>query len=171
MAKKTSKKTTKKTAKNTAKKATKKAAKAGPAKKAAVNKTLPTKASVEGYLASLPPDRRADCEQLVTIMKSVVKEEPRMWGTSIVGFGSYHYVYDSGREGDMCLTGFSSRSNAITAYIISGFDDEPELMAKLGKFKTGKSCLYFKSLADIDQKVLKELVKRSVKRVNELYSG
>ena len=177
MAKKTTKKATKKTAKQTANAVAKKSASkrvttktpAKPGKKAAGNKTVATKASVEGYLAALPPDRRADCEKLAAIMRSVVKEEPKMWGSSIVGFGSYHYVYDSGREGDMCLTGFSSRANAITAYVITGFDGEPELMAKLGKFKTGKSCLYIKSMADIDEKVLKELVKRSVRRVRELY--
>lgn len=170
MAKKTTKKTTKKTAaeKSTSKKVAKKTP-AKPTKKAAGNKTVATRASVEGYLAALPPDRRADCEKLAAIMRSVVKEEPKMWGSSIVGFGSYHYVYDSGREGDMCLTGFSSRANAITAYVMTGFDGQPELMAKLGKFKTGKSCLYINSMSDIDEKVFKELVKRSVRRVRELY--
>tara|TARA_R110000782_G_scaffold259836_5_gene350622 strand:- start:1296 stop:1784 length:489 start_codon:yes stop_codon:yes gene_type:complete len=162
MAKKTTKKSAKKIAKKAARKTT---------TNAGANKTVATTASVRGYLASLPPDRRADCEKLAAIMESVVKEAPKMWGPSIVGFGSYHYVYESGREGDMCLTGFSSRSNAITAYIAGGFEGQAELMARLGTYKTGKACLYMKSLANVDQKVLKELIKRSVRHVKTLYPG
>jgi hypothetical protein len=186
MAKKTTRKPTKKPTKKTAKKtATKKtapatkaatkSATAGPvAKKAptkAANKTAPTERSVEAYLASVDEAKRADCERLVKIIGSVVKEPPRMWGPSIVGFGSYHYKYDSGREGDWTVAGFSARASAITVYIMSGFDGEPDLMAKLGKYKTGKSCLYIKSLADVDEGVLKELVKRSVAEVRRRYPG
>lgn len=161
------KKTVKKAATKTVKKSGKKASKKSTGKGA--NKTMPTAVSVESYLAKVDAGRRADCERLVDIIGSVVKEEPRMWGASIVGFGSYHYKYDSGREGDWLLAGFSARAAAITVYIISGFEGEPDLMAKLGKHKTGKSCLSIKSLDDIDEKVLKELVKRSVQKMKSRY--
>lgn len=169
MAKKTVKKAATKTVKKSGKKVGKKAAKKSTGKSA--NKTMPTAVSVESYIAKVDPARRADCERLVEIIGSVVKDEPRMWGASIVGFGSYHYKYDSGREGDSMLAGFSARAAAITVYMMCGFEaePEPELMAKLGKYKTGKSCLYIKSLTDIDEKVLKELVKRSVKEVKQRY--
>ena len=96
-------------------------------------------------------------------MKKITKEEPKMWGPSIIGFGSYHYKYASGREGDFFLTGFSPRKQSLTLYIISGFKRYDELMKKLGKHKTGSSCLYINKLEDIDMKVLKELITESVK--------
>jgi hypothetical protein len=98
-------------------------------------------------------------------MKQVTGEEPEMWGESIVGFGSYHYKYKSGREGDWFVTGFSPRAQNLTLYIMSGFDEYDQLMSRLGKYKTGKSCLYITKIDDVDQEVLKELVNKSVKHM------
>ena len=101
--------------------------------------------------------------EIAKMMKQVTKAEPKMWGTSIVGFGTYHYKGKSGREGDWMLVGFSPRKQNLTLYIMAGFDRYDELLKKLGKYTTGKSCLYIKKLADVDKKVLKELVSESVK--------
>jgi hypothetical protein len=128
------------------------------------NKTKPTEASVEAFLASVEEKRRADCRTLVDLMQEVTGEEPVMWG-SIVGFGRYRYRYASGREGEWFLTGFANRKQALTLYIMGGFDDEDDLMGKLGKYKTGKACLYVKKLEDVDMDVLRALVKRSAEHV------
>ncbi len=134
-------------------------------------KTRPTGASVDAYLEQIADEaRREDCRTLVRIMKKVTGAKPRMWGTSIVGFGTYHYKYASGREGDWPLTGFSSRQRDLTLYIMAGFSRYEELMAKLGKHKTGKSCLYVKRLLDIDLEVLERLVTASVKRTREAHA-
>jgi hypothetical protein len=103
-------------------------------------------------------------------MQKITKEKPKMWGASIVGFGSYHYKYDSGHEGDMCITGFSPRKQNLTLYILPGFERYELLMSKLGKYKTGKSCLYIKRLADIDEKVLEKLIAESVVYMKKKYS-
>ncbi len=133
-------------------------------------KTRPTDASVDDYLDEIEDEtRREDCRTLVRIMKKVTGARPRMWGPSIVGFGTYHYKYASGREGDWPLTGFSSRKRELTLYIMAGFSRYDELMAKLGKHKTGKSCLYVKRLADVDLKVLERLVTASVKHVRSTH--
>ncbi len=133
-------------------------------------KTRPTDASVDDYLDEIEDEtRRQDCRTLVRIMKKVTGAKPRMWGPSIVGFGTYHYKYASGREGDWPLTGFSSRKRELTLYIMAGFSRYDELMAKLGKHKTGKSCLYVKRLADVDLKVLERLVTASVKHVRSTH--
>lgn len=127
-------------------------------------KTKANKASVSGFLNAIEDDAvRKDCKEIAKIMKEVTKSKPKMWGTSIVGYGSYHYKYASGREGDWFVTGFSPRKQTITLYIMSGFDRYSELLKKLGKHATGKSCLYIKKLSDIDQKVLRQLIKESVK--------
>ncbi len=129
-------------------------------------KTQPNAASVEAFLDGVTDEtKRDDCYALMDLMRGVTGEEPKMWGGSIVGFGSYHYKYASGREGDWFLTGFSPRKQNLTLYIMSGFSRHDELMAKLGKHKTGKSCLYVKKLADVDGEVLHELVERSVAHV------
>ena len=126
-------------------------------------KTKPTAVSVKDFIAAVPDDqKRKDSKVLVDMMSKITKEKPKMWGSTIIGFGSYHYKYDSGHEGDMCITGFSPRKAAISVYILMGFNKSPELMKKLGKFKTGKSCLYVKKLTDIDTKVLEELIEESV---------
>ncbi len=125
----------------------------------AQNKTRVTEASVESYLSGIQDEgRRKDCETLARLMARATKQQPKMWGTSIVGFGSYHYKYDSGREGDSCLTGFSSRKGDISVYIVAGFPGREELLARLGKHKVSKGCLYIRKLADVDLEVLERLV-------------
>lgn len=109
--------------------------------------------------------KRQDSLRILALMKEVTRFEPKMWGDSIIGFGEYHYRYASGREGDWFLTGFSPRKQNLTLYIMAGFDRYEDLMKKLGKHKTGKSCLYIKSLEDIDQEVLKTLVRESIEHV------
>ena len=127
-------------------------------------KTRPEDTSVEAFLESVADEeRRADTEAVVAMMREVTGEEPRMWGGSMIGFGSYHYRYESGREGDWFLTGVSPRKGALTVYIMAGFDRYDELMARLGKHTTGRSCLYIKRLEDVDQDVLRELIDRSVR--------
>ena len=133
-------------------------------------KTKPNKASVKKILNSVKDEkRRDDCFQVLEIMKKITKEEPIMWGPSIVGFGSYHYKYESGREGDMCITGFSPRKQYLTIYILPGFKRYSELMKKLGKHKTGSSCLYINKLEDVDLKVLIQLITESVKYMKKTY--
>ena len=134
-------------------------------------KTKANKASVDKFLKGIQDEqKREDCFKIVDIMKKAAKAEPQMWGTSIVGFGSYHYKYASGREGDWFLVGFSPRKQNLTLYIMSGFDEYNSLLKKLGKHATGKSCLYIKRLEDVDMKVLKELVTRSVKHMQKTHS-
>jgi hypothetical protein len=129
----------------------------------AENKTKATDADVVEFLNTIPDERkRQDSFTVLELMREVTGEEPKMWGSSIVGFGNYHYKYASGREGDMAITGFSPRKQNLTLYIMGGFEQYDELMAKLGKHTTGKSCLYVKRLSDIDMEVLRELVKQCV---------
>ena len=128
-----------------------------------VNKTQATTADVEAFLAAIPDAaRREDCLRIKALMEAATGAPARMWGPAIVGFGVYHYRYESGREGDWMVTGFSPRKNDLTLYIMPGFDRYEALMARLGKHKTGKSCLYLKRLADVDMAVLEELVRESV---------
>ncbi|HEX2252629.1 MAG TPA: DUF1801 domain-containing protein [Thermoanaerobaculia bacterium] len=132
--------------------------------------TRPTDDSVETYLDQVAdPERRADCRAVLELMREVTGEEPKLWGGSMVGFGTYHYRYDSGREGDWFLTGFAPRKQNLTLYVMAGFDRYDELMARLGKHKTGKSCLYVKRLADLDPDVLRELVASSVAHMRATY--
>ena len=127
------------------------------------NKTKPTKESVAAFIDALTDEtKRADAKALVKLMQSATGEKPKMWGPSIIGFGSYHYTYESGREGDMPLAGFSPRKAATVLYGIMRFSDHEALLAKLGKYTGGKACLYIKKLADVDQKVLETLVLKSV---------
>ena len=127
------------------------------------NKTVPTGVSVASYLDAIRDSaRRQDCEVLVELMSRMVGAPPVMWGPGIVGFGSYHYRYDSGREGDFCVLGFASRKGDISLYVMAGFDGMEALLGKLGRHKTGKACLYVRKLADIDLKVLEELLQASV---------
>jgi len=134
------------------------------------NKTRKTALSVSEFLDAVEdPQKRADSYAVLEIMREITGEEPVMWGTSMVGFGSYHYKYESGREGDAFLTGFSPRKANLTLYIMAGFSNYDSIMAKLGKYKTGKSCLYVKRLADIDLPSLKQLIKQSVDFMNAKY--
>lgn len=131
-------------------------------------KTKPTKLSVTRFIDGIKDERRRrDCRTVMKIMKRVTKATPKMWGTSIVGYGSYHYKYASGREGDWFTAGFSPRAQSLTLYIMSGFREYASLMKKLGKHTTGKSCLYIKRLDDIDLGVLEELIERSVRHVEQ----
>jgi hypothetical protein len=127
------------------------------------NKTTPTELSVAGFIDALTDQtKRADAKTLVKLMQGATGEKPKMWGPSIIGFGSYHFTYDSGREGDMPLICFSPRKAAIVLYSLTGYSHSEALLVKLGKHTTGKGCLYIKKLADVDQKVLGELVVKSV---------
>lgn len=131
-------------------------------------KTKPTAQSVESFLSRISDDqKREDCFTLLELMKQVTKTEPQMWGSSIVGFGSYHYTYASGREGDWPLTGFSPRKQNLTLYIMAGFDQYDELLKNLGKHTVGKSCLYIKRLADVDLPTLTELIRQSVTHMRQ----
>ena len=127
------------------------------------NKTKPTNLSVAAFIDGLADQtRRADAKALAQLMQSATGEKPKMWGPSIIGFGSHHYQYESGREGEMPLAGFSPRKAATVLYIATRFSGAEELLAQLGKHTTGKGCLYIKKLADVDQKVLQTLVGKSV---------
>lgn len=127
------------------------------------NKTKATEASVESYFSAIKDEaRRKDCEALAKLMATVTKQQPKMWGTSIVGFGSYHYKYESGREGDSCLTGFSLRKSDISVYLMASVLRQEELLSKLGKHKMDKGCLYVRKLSDVDLKVLEQLVAGTV---------
>ncbi len=133
-------------------------------------KTRPTDQSVEKFLNSINDEKtRHDCFTILELMKQITKAAPKMWGPSIIGFGSYHYKYESGREGDWFLTGFSPRKQNLTLYIMAGFRQYDELMKKLGKHKTGKSCLYIKRLDDIHLPTLKKLIQQSVKHVSKAF--
>jgi len=129
-------------------------------------KTVPTKASVNKFLKGITDEKkRADCYQILEMMRDATKAEPKMWGTSIVGFGDYHYEYASGRKGDWFITGFSPRKQNLTLYMMGGFNQFDDLMKQLGKHSTGKGCLYINKLEDVDIKVLKKLINKSVKLV------
>jgi hypothetical protein len=129
----------------------------------AENKTKPTTVSVPAFLdACTDKARRADAKALAKLMQKVTGNEPSMWGPSIVGFGSYHYTHESGREGDMPIVGFSPRKAANVLYGAIGFAGAEALLAKLGKYTTGKGCLYIKKLADVDAKVLETLLEKAV---------
>ena len=135
-------------------------------------KTQRNKASVNAFLNSVEnPQRRKDAKTVLGLMKELTGLKPEMWGTSIVGFGTYHYKYASGREGDFMLVGFSPRKQNLTLYIMPGFERYPSLMKKLGKHSTGKSCLYINKLEDVDLSVLSDLIKSSVKYMNDKYNS
>ena len=132
--------------------------------KTAELKTKVNDASVADFLSSVADEQKQkDSFEILKIMQQITKEEPKMWGASIVGFGSYHYKYESGREGDWMQIGFSPRKQNITLYLIPGSERYQELMNKLGKYSTGKDCLYVKRLSDVNVDVLKELITESVK--------
>lgn len=138
----------------------------------AKNKTTETEFSVLEYVNKITDEKRKkDFFQLVEIFKNETGLEPKMWGTAIVGYGSYHYIYESGREGDAPLTGLSSRANAIVLYLGSSFDQREELLEKFGKYKSGKGCIYVQKLEDVDSKVLGKMIKNSVARMKKLYPG
>lgn len=133
-------------------------------------KTTQNEADVDAFLDAVEnPRRRADARQLLDLMQAVTGEPPKMWGTSIVGFGKYHYRYASGREGDSLMVGFSPRKQNLAIYIMPGFSAFGELLGRLGKFRTGKSCLYVNKLDDVDLEALEELVRESVAEMRRRY--
>ncbi|MXX03821.1 MAG: DUF1801 domain-containing protein [Gemmatimonadetes bacterium] len=133
-------------------------------------KTRPTDASVEAFIDAVDhPRRREDARTLLELMQRVTGEEPVMWGPSIVGYGSYHYRYASGQEADWPVVGFSPRKQNLSIYIMTGFEESDELLSRLGKHKTGKSCLYVNKLADVDLEVLERLVRASVAEMKRRY--
>ncbi|MCB0760455.1 MAG: DUF1801 domain-containing protein [Flavobacteriales bacterium] len=136
----------------------------------AENKTQKTKIDAAGFLNTIENDqRRSDAQTVMRWMEEITGWKPDMWGPSIIGFGNYHYTYESGREGDFFKVGLSPRKQSLTVYIMPGFSRYDELMGKLGKHTTGKSCLYIKKLTDIDEEVLKELIRQSVEHMNSKY--
>jgi len=136
----------------------------------AETKTRPTDAGVDAYLASKAnPEQLADCQAIMAMCKRATGQPPKMWGPSIVGYGSYTYRYDSGRTGDACLVGFAVRGKELVVYLLAENAAQIDLLAKLGKHKMGKSCLYFKRLADLDAKVLEALIAGSVSEIKRRY--
>lgn len=133
------------------------------------NKTVKTKVSPVEFLKGITPDqKREDCSKLIDMLKTITGLEPKMWGT-IVGFGDYHYKYESGREGDFMRIGFSPRAQNISIYIMPGYQDFDDELSRLGKHKMGKSCLYIKRLSDVDEDVLVEIMTKGFKIMEEKY--
>lgn len=131
-------------------------------------KTKPTQASVKEFLNQIPDtERREDCFTIAKMMEEITGDKPKMWGPSIIGFGTFHYKYASGREGDWLVTGFSPRKKDLTLYLMMGFEKHQDLMQQLGKHSTGKSCLYIKRLSDVHIPTLKKLIKASVKDLHD----
>lgn len=136
----------------------------------AENKTHATSASVDDFIAAITDEpRREDCLALMAMMQRVTDCKPYMFGPTIVGFGSYHYAYESGHKGQACITGFASRKPDLTIYVVPGFLASESLMARLGKHKTGKSCLYVRRLSDVDMAVLEQLLRASVEYMRMNY--
>jgi hypothetical protein len=135
-------------------------------------KTKRNDRSVEAFLKGIPDEqKRRDAGTILDIMRKATQEEPKMWGSSIVGFGAYHYKYASGREGDAPLIGFSPRKQNLVLYIMGSFDQRDELLKSLGKYKTGKACLYINKLDDVDVPTLRKLVKQSVQQKIKTHQG
>jgi hypothetical protein len=133
-------------------------------------KTKATEVAVTDFIAAVPdPVRRADAEILCAMMERLTSEKPKMWGPSIIGFGSYRYTYDSGRTGEMCRIGFSPRKAELVLYVLDGNADQSALLGRLGKHKTGKGCLYIKKLADVDAEVLEEILRAKIERMDAAY--
>ena len=133
-------------------------------------KTKATDASVDDYISSRAnEEQKADCDILMALFKKVTKHPPKMWGPSIVGYGRYRYTYESGRTGEMCLTGFAIRGRNLVVYLSGEHEEQQALLSKLGTHKMGKACLYFKRLADIDLSVLEELIRGSVTEIKRRY--
>jgi len=136
----------------------------------AENKTKPTKLSVTAFINGIEDkEKRKDARKVAAMMRKATGSKATVWGASIVGYGQYHYKYASGREGDFILAGFSPRKQALTIYVMAGFSHFDSLMKKLGKYKTGKSCLYIKRLSDVDENVLQRLIAASVKYMRKNY--
>ena len=138
----------------------------------AKNKTIETQESVADFLSTIKDGkRRKDCSAIIDLIAEQTGLVPKMWGTSIVGFGIYHYKYESGHEGSAPFAGIASRTNAITLYLASNLDGKEELLSKFGKYKTGKGCIYIQRLEDIDTKILTTMVKKSIRQSKKQYPG
>lgn len=138
----------------------------------AENKTRPTGASVEDYIAARGSEQqRADCRELIALLRKATRQPPRMWGPSIVGFGSYRYTYESGRTGESPLAGFAIRGRELVIYLVPNRDEQKALLSRLGPHKMGKSCLYFRRLADLDRPVLEQLIAVSIADVKRRYGA
>jgi Domain of unknown function (DU1801) len=138
----------------------------------AENKTKPTEASIDDYLAARGSEQQqADCRELMEMLQKVTRQAPKMWGPSIVGYGSYRYTYESGRTGEAPLVGFAIRGRELVAYLIADGEAQQALLSRLGKYKMGKSCLYFKRLDDLDRSVLEQLVVGSVAELERRYQS
>jgi hypothetical protein len=136
----------------------------------AQNKTRPTDASVEDYIASrASAQQRADCQELMALLQKATRQPPTMWGPSIVGYGAYRYTYESGRTGEAPVTGFAIRGRELVVYLMADDDRQRSLLSKLGKHRMGKSCLYFRRLADLDTSVLEQLVVGSIAGIHRRY--
>jgi hypothetical protein len=136
----------------------------------AETKTKPTSVSVEEFIANVPdPQRREDARTVAAMMERITGEKPRMWGPTIIGFGSYHYRYESGHEGDSPRLGFSPRAKELVLYVLEAYPGKEEMLARLGKHRIGKSCLYIKKLADVDLKVVEELTEAALAYMDEKY--
>ena len=134
-------------------------------------KTRETKASVAAFIRQIDEDNmRKSCRELNALMKKITGKQPKMWGKAMVGFGNYHYKYASGREGDWFVTGFSPRKRNLTVYIMPGLDRYQTLMKHLGKYRTGRSCLYIRKPEDIDWKILADLIAKSVRDMAKMYT-
>ncbi|WDI43484.1 DUF1801 domain-containing protein [Bremerella sp. P1] len=138
----------------------------------AENKTQPTKVSAAKYIDALEdPQQKKDCKQLVKMMRAATGERAVMWGPSIVGFGTHHYKYESGREGDIMMVGFAPRKGQISLYLTCDIQQMAPLLEKLGKHKTGKGCLYIKRLADVDQDVLQQMIERGIEEAEQSHAA
>ena len=134
-------------------------------------KTAPNEQSVETFIDSVEPEwKRDDAREILSLIGKITGEDPVMWGDSIVGFGNYHYKYESGREGDWFLAGFSPRKQSTTIYMMGGFDGQDEMLEKLGKHKKSVGCLYIKKLADVDMSTLEKMIKKSVETLKKRYA-
>lgn len=134
-------------------------------------KTRPNNLSVDDFIDAIEPEwKRDDAREVMQLMEKITGENPVMWGPSIVGFGKYRYVYESGREGDWMLTGFSPRKQSLTLYLMSGYEKLGDQLQRLGKYKSSVSCLYVKRLSDIDMDVLEEMIRKSIEIVKERYA-
>ena len=138
----------------------------------AENKTGPTQESVDAFIEAVPnATRRTDAQTLVQMMQDITKEEPVMWGASIIGFGQYHYRYESGREGDTLNVGFSPRKANMVLYVLGSIDDDDPILEALGKYKRGRACLYVNKLADVDLGQLKKLIRKSYRATLKKYGA
>ncbi len=138
----------------------------------AENKTKPTRASVTAFINAVENDmRRRDAKTVLAMMKKITGDKPKMWGPSIIGFGEYHYKYESGREGDSLLVGFSPRKANMVLYVLGSIKDDDPLFAKLGKFKRGRACLYINKLDDVDREALEKIIAKSYRATKKKYQA